>query len=76
MFEKIYEERTYEVYLLIEDETCYQIMLKNDYAIIAIYYVAKENGSIFGFYPIDYTYGNTDSYDKIINKAIKKLLSK
>ena len=76
MFEKIYEQRTYEVYLLLEKETCYQIMLKNDYGVVAIYYVAKENGNIFGFYPIDYTYGNTNSYDKIINETIKKLLSK
>lgn len=76
MFEKIYEQHNYKVYLLTIKKSCYQIMLRNEIDVIAIYYVSKGDGFVFGFYPVEYTYASTDFYNEIIQSAIKILLEK
>lgn len=75
MFKEIYEQHNFKVYLLNTKRNCYQIMLKNDVDVVAIYYVSKDDGFVFGFYPVEYTYASTNYYNDIIQSAIKVLLS-
>lgn len=75
MFEEIYKKNNHKVYLLGTKKSSYQIMLKDELNITAIYYVSKD-GCVFSFFPIDYTYGNTAYYDEIVQAAIKVLLGK
>lgn len=75
MFEEIYKINNHKVYLLGTKNNSYQIMLKDELNITAIYYVSKD-GCVFGFFPIDYTYGNMAYYDEIVQAAIKVLLGK
>lgn len=76
MFKKIYKKYDYKVYLLVTKKSCYHLMLMSELGVVAIYYVSKEDGSIFSFYPVEYTYESTDYYNDIIRPAIKVLLEK
>lgn len=75
MFKEIYKKNKHSVYLLETEKSCYQIMLKDERNIVAIYYISKD-GIVFGFFPIEYTYASMDYYNEIIQSAIKVLLGK
>ena len=75
MFKEIYKKHRYSVYLLETEKSCYQIMLKDERNIVAIYYVSN-GGVVFGFFPIEYTYASADFYNEILQEAIKVLLGK